>query len=206
MINDRGGQMKFSKLCALLVSFSLVGLTACTGKKSKDNKGSKTIDTNLIQKNSSSLTDSAENLALSAEQLISPLSFMYADLIFDMALKNDPNNKRAQVYKTILKPLVYMKGSMKRIKPLIPLLTKEEQREYNKFIKDYPESALKTFLLDGKEDLNSEADVQVFLDGYRDQWEQVRLFMKDNKNLNIDLNVMTLVGVGNAYELSLIHI
>lgn len=192
--------MKLGKLGALLVSISLLGLTACTGNKSKSNKGTKTIDTHIIQKNSGSLIESAENLALSGEQLLSPLSFMYADLIFDMALKNDPSNKRAQFYKTILKPLVYMKGSMKRIKPLLPLFTKEEQKNYAEFVKDFPESAYKTFLLDGKEDLKNEKDVQAFLDGYRDQWEQVRIFMKESKEFNINLNVMTLPAMGEVLD------
>lgn len=186
--------IRYSVACA---SLACVMTTACSD--SKDNKNV-VVDTKALQQSGKTLNESAENLALAGEQLISPVSFMYADLVFELALKANPENKRAQFFKVLLKPMMSIKGALSRIKPVVKTLTPEQQKEYNDFIQKAPNSALKTFLLDGPEDILNEEDALNFMDGYRASWEEIRQFMKDNKDLNLDINIMTMEGTAAALE------
>ncbi len=193
--------MKFKALLAPLVCAGLVGVvnTACSNKD-EGQKNSVVVDTNALQQSGRTMMESAENLALAGEQLVSPISFMYADLVFDLALRANPDNKRAQFYKALIKPMMVMKGAMKRIRPVINSLSAEQQTEYNDFIAKSPNSALKTFLLDGQEDITTEEDALGLMDEYRAAWEGIRVFMKENKDLNMVVNIMTLPGNQSALD------
>jgi hypothetical protein len=176
----------------------LVG-TACS-KKEENKSNSIVVDTKALQQSGKTLDESAENLALAGEQLVSPISFMYADIVFDLALKANPDNKRAQFYKALIKPMMMMKGALNRIKPVVDSLPEENQKEYSDFLAKSPESALKTFLMDGPQDIKTEEDALKFMDSYRAAWEDIRIFMKENKDLNMEVNVMTLPGNQAALE------
>lgn len=191
--------MKLKKIVLPVLCAGLIGTlgTACS---KDDDKKQVIVNTNSIQEAAGDLTESAEKLALAGEQLVSPISFMYADLIFDMALVANPENKRAQFFKALIKPMMAMKGAMSRVKPVVKTLSDEQQKEYNEFIAKAPESALKTFLMDGPEDIKTEEDALKFMDGYRSAWEDIRVFMKENKDLNLDVNIMTLAGAAAALD------
>ena len=189
--------MKLKNVILPVLCVGLVGMTTgCNESKSK--KKTAVVDTQSLKQSGKTIQESAENLALAGEQLVSPISFMYADIVFDLALKADPNNKRAQFFKAFLKPMMNMKGILNRIKPVVDTLSAEQQKEYNEFIAKAPISALKTFLLDGPQDIKTEEDALRYMDEDTASWEAIRVFMKNNKDLNLDINIMTLDGVENA--------
>lgn len=191
--------MKFKDLLVPLVCMGAMS-TACTKFKAEHTSNPTVVNTQQIREAGKSPEETAENLALAGEQLLSPVSFMYADLVFDMALQTDASNKRAQFYKALIKPMMQLKGALNRIKPVIATLPEREQSQYQDYLAKAPESALKTFLMDGPQDIHTEEDALKFLDQYRSAWEDMRVFMKENKDLNLDVNVMTLVGVGSALD------
>lgn len=177
----------------LIVSFSLFFLSACSDKKVQQVK---TVNLNptTYGKNVSK-AELAEEIALAGEQLVDPARFMYADLLFDVALQTDPNNKRAGFYKSFLASFMSMRGLGARVENAIKAHGNESDlAEYQKIVKNFPNSSVKTFLLDnsGKSDIEHEADVQAFLDEYRAGQDKFRQFVKNNKDLNLTLNVNIL--------------
>lgn len=172
-------------------------LGACTTKKTEEKM---TIDPKLIVGSAKSPQEAAERLALAGEQLFSPVSFMYADEIFDLVLKVDPNNERAQFYKAFLAPWMALKGSVNRVKPLVDRSDEKTKKEYQDFIDKAPESALKTFLMAGPQDLKTEEDVLKFVDEYNASWDKFRSYVKSSKNKTFEINIMTLVGVAGALD------
>lgn len=141
-----------------------------------------TADTSLSSK------DKAEKLALAGEQLVTYTGFMYSEEILDLALELDPKNKRAQFYKAVLATPMKLKGILTRVKPLLKKYP-ESQNNYNEVLSSVPEGGLKTFLLDGNEDIKDESDVQGFMDEIYQGQDKLRRFLKDNKNTNLVLNL-----------------
>lgn len=192
--------MKLKVITPLLCSGVLAFSGFACSKLEKDKTLNTVVDTQSILESEDSSVQMSENLALAGEQLMSPVSFMYADMILDMALEKDSNNKRAQFYKTILKPIMQLKGVFKRVQPVVKTLNVEKQSQFNTDVANLPESAMKTFLLDGQENISNEEGLLKFLDEQTKAWEDVRQFMKANKDLNLDINIMTLNGVEGALE------
>lgn len=167
-----------------------VAMSACTAHH--DTSPGVSVDTGSIV-NDKSLTPSqkAEKLALGAEQLFTPQSFMYADSVADMALTFDATNSRAQLIKAVLKPAILTKGIYKRIKGLYSI-TAQGRASYQQAldsINQYPNTALTTFLLDGKEDINTEVDAQKFIAAEVKAFDDMRLFFKTHKDLQLTVNI-----------------
>lgn len=184
----------------LLVSISLIFLSACTDKKITEVK---TVDLKPTSYGKD-LTKAqlAEEVALAGEQLVDPARFMYADLLFDIALQTDPNNKRAGFYKSFLASFMSMRGLGARIEKAIKKNgTENDLDRYQRIVKAFPNSSVKTFLLNssGKADIKDEADVQKFLDEYQAGQNKFRTFIKNNKDLNLTLNV-NLLAAGALIE------
>jgi hypothetical protein len=179
----------FLKTFVLIASLS--SLVACTGNDVKDSKKeTKTVNTaEILANNNLSPADKAEQLALAGEQLMTQTGFMYADLVFDQALSIDAKNKRAQFYKAMLATHMTLRGIMARVKPLA-YQNPDTKNEYDDFMasEDYYPS-LKKFLLDGTEDIKDEKDIQKFLDQVYAAQNSTRLFLKNNKSMDLTLNL-----------------
>lgn len=149
------------------------------------------IDTNQIIRNENlSSKAKAESLAQMAEILVSPTGFMFADAIFDKALRLDRTNQRAQFYKAMLGPFMVLEGILKRVEPLFKNETYKQRVEYEKYAKRiYPNSGLQAFLLNGNPDIKNEADIQRYLDRLGAAQDKFRQFLKTNKDLELTLNV-----------------
>jgi hypothetical protein len=143
-LNLTGGYMK-----KYLLLLTLGTLASCSqGIKQADSKpGYAIINTNEIHADASLASpEKAEKLALAAEQLMTPTSFMYADLVLDQALALDASNLRAKFYKAVVATPMSLKGIAARIKPLAAR-DLESLRRYNEAIANLPESGLKNFFL-----------------------------------------------------------
>jgi len=173
----------------------LIGITllvSCSSGRNKKGPGTpvRVVDTNLTDE--SKLLDDqskAEKLALAGEQLVTPVAFMYADSVFDQALSIDSENFRANFYKRFLAPFMSLKGYMARFKPLIVQKGEEAKKRYEERIKNMPNSGLKTFLLDGPEDITNEKTAQIFLDGLVKAKSEFRAFLEKNKDRELTLNI-----------------
>ncbi len=174
-----------------LLLLTLGTLASCSqGIKQADSKpGYAIINTNEIHADASLASpEKAEKLALAAEQLMTPTSFMYADLVLDQALALDASNLRAKFYKAVVATPMSLKGIAARIKPLAAR-DLESLRRYNEAIANLPESGLKKFLFDGQGDIQNEKDVQAFVDSIYNAQDKLRLFLKANKNSSLTLNM-----------------
>jgi hypothetical protein len=164
--------------------------------------GKKQVNTSSILSSKAAPASKAEQLALAAEQLLTPSGFIYADMILDMALKLDANNKRAGLYKSFLASSMATKGILARIRPLAEKDPKMKKK-LDETIAKMQEGSLKTFLLDGKGDIKNEKDAQAFADSVINGMGRFRQFLKNNKNLEIDLNVNDYISASNrsySYE------
>lgn len=178
-----GGKMNLIKSFALVLAAT--SIVACTESKKSEN-GVETLNVSNITANSKlSSVDKAEKFALLAEQLFSLTNFMHSADMADLALELDPQNQRAQFYKKAAGPLLALKGIVTRIKPS---LNPNDVAHYNDQIDNFPDSALKTFLLDGTEDIKDEKSIQAFIDSYIVAMNDMRVFLKSFKGTDLTLN------------------
>ncbi len=129
----------------------------------------------------------AEQMALAGEQLLSVWNFMLADKIFNWSLSKDPTNKRAQFYSAFLKPIMVTKGLAVRLRPYYK--NNGGTQSLDKNIATLPNSSLKTFLLDGVEDVKDLKDIQTLLVEQRNAWNDFRKFLIANQTMNLVLNM-----------------
>lgn len=173
---------------SLVIMASLSAVVACSPSKQNKN-GVTTLNSGAIMADKTlSPVEKAEKLALAGEQLTTPTGFMYADLVFDQALSLDANNKRAQFYKAFLATPMSLRGIMARVKP-VASSTPESKKKYDEAVKNLPNSGLKTFLFDGTADIKNEKDIQGFVNQVYDAQGEFRTFLKNNKSLELTLNV-----------------
>lgn len=187
----------FLRMTVLALATCSLALTACSNKKN-EKKVVKTIDTQAILSDSTlSNQDKSERLALAAEQLVSPGSFMYAQDVLEQSLSIDKDNKRAQLVQALIAPMMATKGIMARIQPLSEK-TEEGKAKYADALtklESEPTHALKNFLLDGKADIKTEKDIQSFVDSIRNEFNKQRLFFKNNKDLEMTFSIADLFSV-----------
>ena len=198
----------FLRKSIIMLAACSLATSACSKKNEKEVV--KTIDTNAII-SESGITDSkkAEKLALAAEQLVSPGSFMYAKDVVDQALAIDKNNKRAQMVDALISPFISYKGIMTRIKPLSDR-NEENKIKYEKALADLdkqPNHALKTFVTDseGLSEIKNEKDIQAFYDSLRNSFNKIRVFFKSNKDLDLTFNLSDLFAVAAIDEEEACH-
>ena len=179
------------------MSYALIGLlcvisAGCSSDSSK--KPVKTAEVNtesIIDDKSVSPKQKAERLALASEQLVSPLSFMYANDVASQALQLDAKNQKAQFVKALVAPMMALKGVMARIQP-IATRTPEGKANYDRAIQklqDAPKHALRDFLLEGPADIKNETDAQNLIDSVRSAFTKQRQFFKSAKNSEMTLNL-----------------
>jgi hypothetical protein len=161
---------------------AIAALNACTIKMD-----SKEEDKNKKMKIQADSSMQSEEIALAGEQLIGAHSFMLADKVFDMALDKDSNNLRASFYKNLLKPMMIFKGIAVRIKPYVR--THGNINDLEKSINTFPNSSLKTFLLDGNEDIRDAKTIQDLLVDQRNAYNDFRTFLKSHQGMELTLNL-----------------
>jgi hypothetical protein len=195
----KGAGMKVISSLAVVVSLCLI--TSCNEKiqKTSVDQNKKQINTEKIMASDLSSKEKAEQLALAAEQLLTPSGFIYADMILDQALKLNPANKRAGLYKAFLAAPLASKGILARIQPLAARDPKTKQ-QLQDLIAKLPAGNYKNFLLDGKGDISDEKGIQAFADSVINGLGKLREFAKANKNLEITLNVNDYMTKPEVYE------
>lgn len=188
--------MKTQLVKALLV-MGLVTQIACESKKNEglDNSSKAQIYANASM--------SAGQLVEAGEQLITPTQFMNADLIFDMALQQEPNNFKALFYKKLLASFMVNKGILARVKPLVEKYG--NVKEYEKTVNALPDVPLTRFLLNGKADMTSVTDVQAHLSSYQSALNDFRRFLIENQEQQLTIEISSthlenMMKEGDAFE------
>lgn len=161
----------------LLAGFALVACTekikekvlTVPGEETPDQTG-KTFDRNKVR---------SEKLVTAAEELITPIGFMFADGILDSALKADPSNRKAQFYKAFIAPFMKLRGILPRIAELSrshPNLG----RVYLQWVRT--SGGLYDFLATpGGEKMNTEADIQKLMLEIQVEMKKLHNFILQNK-------------------------
>jgi len=170
----------FFKTTILATSLILALTTACSNDK-RDKKDATTVKLSNQMK--------ADELTNAGEQLVSPYTFMLADKVFDMALEKDSSNQKAQFYKLFVARMMVFKGIARRISPMVKNGSPEQKADYAKWMKEFPESPLKTFLLDGTEDIDSPLKAARVLSDYNQALNNFRVFLKKNPTMELTLNL-----------------
>lgn len=177
--------MKMSVLKSALASTLMASLVACSGDKSHSTAAQQFDVKGIVSNAQSTNAQKAESLALISEQLFTLTNFMHSVEMANMALQLDPKNLKAQFYKLAAAPLMNLKGMAVRVQPM---MDQEQLTHLHAQVDKIPDSALKTFLLNGQPDIKTEKDVQKFLDSYITATNDMREFLKKNKTLEITLN------------------
>lgn len=166
--------MKNTLLIALVL-----GLVACTSEKQivEVEKPGVNVEAKM---NSDELTDAAE-------QLIGPFSFMFADKVLDRALAQDPNNKKALLYKAMLRPMMATRGLWKRARPFAR--ANGNLGKWDKIMTNFPESPLKKFYSEGVEDIATPEDALGLVDEIREGFNDLRKMIKSNPDMNLVINL-----------------
>ncbi len=169
--------MKTFTKSMILCSSLLMTLAACSPEKKQE----KQVITATLQMTS-------QELAESGEQLVQPHSLHLADRVFEMALEKDPDNKKAQFYRSFLKRFMVFEGILYRVSPYVEKYGDKALFQTN--IKNIPNHPLRQFLLKSdtnKAQIKNLADIQMFLTDYRDAVQEFRSFVTKNPDLNMDI-------------------
>jgi hypothetical protein len=177
----------------------LTGLVACQpNEKVTEKIIEKPIENPVkekLVKIDESMTD--DELADAGEQLMLIHTVPLAEKAFNMALIKNPDNLKAQFYtEGFLKNYTVFKGILTRIKPLVR--SQGKIKELEKSINEIPNIPLRKFLLDGKEDIATLADIQVFLTEQQTNWNNFRKWLIKNYDKTLTLNLDPFWLVVNA--------
>ncbi len=180
--------MKFHSLflAPVLIALSV----GCGSKKEKPSSHVNIDAAAIVNSPHLSVDEKGERLALAAEQLLSVQGFVFADEVATLALKFDPKNLRAGFIRSMLTPILVQKGIAVRVAPLSQM-DPTTLRQYERMIADLntekPNSTLKAFLLDGKADLQNEADVQNYIDSVIRSFAIFKQFVKEHKHSELTM-------------------
>lgn len=174
---------RFIKPLTLLVATTFI--FSCDPKSKEAQDGKVTINAND--------KSSAQDLINSAEQIVSPYSFMLAYRLSSLALEKDPTNIKAQFYNKLLKRFEAFRGYAVRIKPL---LTDAQKANLQKAIDSFPKSPLKDFLTEPGTEYKNIEDLQGMYSQYFKAVSDFRSFLKEQENSEMEINLNPLIFSG----------
>ncbi len=129
----------------------------------------------------------AESLALLAERLFYTGGFIYVNEVADQALKLDPNNKRAKLYKAFGNWIDLSRGLLKRVTPLARTVGYRALQGLAE-LRDSMPAGMRQFFLDGIEDIQTTEELQDFFLANRFAIQKIGDALEE---LGDDLFVMT---------------
>ena len=163
----------------------IVLLSACTMNQRPESQVTE-ISAASIASSDDPPSIKAEKLAQAAEKVSNPMAASQKVAAF--ALEQDPQNLRAKFIKVLSAALLTQKGIATRIRPLLEKKT-AWLKDYEKYISQLKSetSQYDAFLLDGKADIHTEADLQAYLDSVISALDGIRIFAKENKTSELTI-------------------
>ncbi|MGZ3773213.1 MAG: hypothetical protein ACXVCY_02400 [Pseudobdellovibrionaceae bacterium] len=170
---------------ALIGASVVITLAACSPEK----------DNNKVQIDANQKMNSQE-LANAGEQLMMPHTLNLADRVFEMALEKDPENLKAQFYRAFLKRFMVFKGILTRMSPYVQKYGNPQQ--FERMINDIPNHPAKEFLLGSSDStalkpIQKASDIQALLVEYRKAIQDLRSFIIQHADANLDLYLNPLL-------------
>lgn len=149
------------------------------GEKVQPANGKVIVDVDLINM-------SADDLTNAAEKIFTGSTFPIAVEALDRALAKDPGHPKANLLAGAWKPFSVFKGAMVRARPFVRY--HGDIKEHEESIRKIPDSPSRDFILDGKEDITTIADIQNLLVQHRDGWLKYYNWLKKNEDKDITIN------------------
>lgn len=185
--------MKQAFKSILLCTTVLAALTACSPEKTKEKQ---TINLSAAAQMQS------DELTAAGEQLIAPHTFHLADRAFALALEKNPNDKKAQFYRALLKRFMVFRGVLTNVRPLVEQAGNVAQ--FDKEMAKIPNSPIRSFLFLSKGSevklMNKEEDLQKLLMDYSNALQEFRTFVAKNQDLKLDLQLNPVLVSGRIQE------
>ncbi|MCB0393141.1 MAG: hypothetical protein KDD25_01200 [Bdellovibrionales bacterium] len=180
---------------------TILVLTSCNVKSPKtDDKKVKTkgkkVEISKILSGQGSAASKADELVAAAEDLYTPLSFMHAYTVLDVAVKVDPKHLKARLMKASLEPLMNGRNAFNRLSKIIDNAgprVKSEVKKYREELENkIPESAthLRSFLFGTDvKPFENETELQTHLKTVSQNIEKFRSVLNEAKNARLTFNV-----------------
>jgi hypothetical protein len=188
---------KQSTWVGLFVVGILVLSTGCSKQNgfasAPSNSPDNLMDLRKIANSKSNPTDQAEQLALAGERLVYGTGLMYADSVFDEALKYDAANVRARFYKAMLAPVMKLKGAVARARPLTDRLPPYERDRYQQWTMSIPQGDINDFLTDGQPNIRTEKDAQDLVRSIQASYRDMRQTLGDLRDKPLTLHTLVPV-------------
>lgn len=183
----------------LLISglvLNMFAVVACSNDKDqKSGLEVSQISSAAVMNSNLSNTKKAEELASQAEELFSAQGFEEASKVVKLALKQDPKNLKASFFNAFLDVLMELKGISMRTKPLATK-TAEGKQNFEDSITELEakgDTALAKFYLDGKPDIQTEAQLQKQFDSIALQLQKLSQFLKTTGNAELTIKANTVL-------------
>ncbi len=134
----------------------------------------------------------ANNRLNDVEQLFHPQGFIYANRLLDQVLELDPENKKAQFYKAVIKPFLYLKGFKTLSEPIRRKSGVGDTFDpIHAYLEVMGRGGLKEFLedLEGVETqpIRTMPELQAYFNGWLVEIEDLRQFLKNNLDLEFEM-------------------
>lgn len=156
------------------------------------------FDLNEILNNSNlSSKQKAEKLTSVGELFMGLGNFMFAHEIFVKSLSLDPVNSKTQLLHQLTRPSMALRGLLQKVRSLASgsLAGRAILQRVQRHI---PPGPLKDFLNEGTQEFSKESEVQAWADGYFAVLEEVRKYLKSNKNHEMEISYLKNADVGTS--------
>lgn len=165
-METQSGNGNMKTLKHSLMALSVLLIVGC-----QPNEKEKTKETIRVSANDRMTSD---ELTSSAEQLIGPYTFMLSHKMAKLAYEKDPTNIKAGFIMYLTKRFEAYRGLYTRVRPLL----KPDQIEaYNRWAREFPNSPLKTFLMDSGKPITGVQEIQDVIGEYYSAVNEFRQFM-----------------------------
>ncbi len=139
----------------------------------------------------------ANNRLNDVEQLFHPQGFIYANRLLDQVLELDPENKKAQFYKAVIKPFLYLKGFKTLSEPIRRKSGVGDTFDpIHAYLEVMGRGGLKEFLedLEGVETqpIRTMPELQAYFNGWLVEIEELRQFLKNNLDLEFEMMAFSI--------------
>jgi hypothetical protein len=146
------------------------------------------IDLNPILKSRlSSNKEISKKITTEADKLLTSYSFMFANEVYEIAVRHDSENFKAQMMLHLLKPMMHMKGILKRIEPAALTFKGFERRRADYLASDT--TSAKDFYMDGQPDIRDEDDLRTkFLMPLLNDMDKWHQYMTANRDKTFEVH------------------
>ncbi len=133
---------------------------------------------------------SSEDLTEAGEMLVDMRNFPLANKMFDLALRINADNKKAQFYSKLLAPLMTYRGVLVRVQPLLEATDAAYAADFKKAWQlQIPKSPIRDFLTESGVGITNAEDVVSLFAEQRAAWNSLRTWLRENRDTKLTLQI-----------------